>query len=41
MALDKEIFKENGIQFVARYIYDSGEVSAIGPISSVLVAQQA
>lgn len=41
MALDKEIFKENGIQFVARYIYDSGEVSAIGPISAVLVAQQA
>jgi len=40
MALDKEIFKENGIQFVARYIYDSGEVSAIGPISSVLVAQE-
>lgn len=41
MALDKEIFKENGIQFVARYIYDSGEVSAIGVISEVLEAQEA
>jgi hypothetical protein len=41
MALAKEIFKENGFQFVGRYIYDSGEVSAIGPISSMIKAQEA
>lgn len=40
MALDKEIFKENGIQFVGRYVYDSGEVSAIGPISKVIEAKE-
>ena len=40
MALDKEIFKENGIQFVGRYVYDSGEVSAIGVISEVIEARE-
>jgi len=36
MAGNSDIFKNNAFQFVARYVYDSGEVSALGVISKVV-----
>lgn len=40
MALENDIFKDNSFQFSARYVYDSGEASALGVISPVYKARE-
>lgn len=41
MPIIKDIFKDFGFQFVSRYVYDSGEVSALSPFSKMVKAREA
>lgn len=40
MPIIKDIFKDFGFQFTSRYVYDSGEVSALSPFSKMVKARE-
>ena len=40
MPIIKDIFKDFGFQFTSRYVYDSGEVSALSPFSKMIKARE-